>query len=282
MNTKEAYSNFATSTNLANSGKASSYIRALDLLSEMIEAVPMGFSDCEDIWSPPPIERLNQLYHFVCEEKKKGTKSKWNLPNLPKSYLQNGYCSAALRDYQSFLVEHRHEQSLLEEFSKHNGTEDEAVRHLEREIEIPPFLLEDIADVEGKEVMRMVKARSNQRVFQKIVRSNYGQACCITGIEVPEVNRASHIIPWAKNKETRMDPRNGLYLSATYDAAFDRNLLSLDEDFRVILSNDLKDHYTSESTKIHFLSKEGQKIRLPKSFLPKQEFLETHRRNGNF
>jgi putative restriction endonuclease len=279
---REAYREFVHSTNLAGSGRASSYLRALDLLGKMIEAVPMGFSDCQDIWSPPPIERLNDLYQFVCDEKKKGDASVWNLPGLRKSYLQSGYCSAALRDYQSFLVEYQHEQSLLGEFENRDGSEDEVVQKLERELEIPRFLIDDLIDIEGKEVMRMVKTRSNQRVFQKIVMRNYGGACCVTGIDVPEVNRASHIIPWSVGPKTRMDPRNGLYLSATYDAAFDRNLLSLDDDYRIILSRDLKDHYTSESVKIHFIEKEGQKVRLPSSFLPKHEYLEKHRRSGNF
>jgi putative restriction endonuclease len=279
---RKAYSEFVHSINLAGSGRASSYLRALDLLGEMISAVPMGFSDCQDIWSPPPIERLNDLYQFVCAEKKKGDGSVWNLPGLPTSYLQSGYCSAALRDYQSFFVEYEHEQSLLSEFEDHKGSEDEVIHKLERELEIPRFLIDDLIDLEGKEVMRMVKTRSNQRVFQKIVMKNYGGACCITGIDVQEVNRASHIIPWSSGSKTRMDPRNGLYLSATYDAAFDRNLLSLDDDYRVILSRELRDHYTSESVKIHFLEKEGQKIRLPSSFLPKQDYLEVHRGSGSF
>lgn len=279
---REAYSEFVHSVNLAGSGRATSYLRALDLLQEMIRVVPMGFSDCEEIWSPPRIERLNELYHFVCEENRKGDASVWNLPGLPKSYLQSGYCSAALRDYESFLVEYQHEQALLCEFENHTGSEEEALIKLEREIEIPSFLVDGLIEIEGKEVMRMVKTRSNQRVFQKIVMKIYGGACCITGIDVPEVNRASHIIPWSQSPTTRMDPRNGLYLSATYDAAFDRNLLSLDDDYRIILSRDLKEHYTSESVRFHFLVKEGQKIRLPPSFLPKRDYLEVHRGIGNF
>jgi putative restriction endonuclease len=187
-----------------------------------------------------------------------------------------------LRDYQSFLVEYQHEQALLSEFDNHKGSEDEVVEKLGCELEFPRFLIADLVDMEGKEVLRMVKTRSNQRVFQKIVMKNFGGACCITGLDVPEVNRASHIIPWSRGPKTRMDPRNGLYLSATYDAAFDRNLLSLDDDYRIILSRDLKDHYSSESVKVHFLDREGTKIQLPTAYLPKKEYLEEHRSNGNF
>ena len=128
----------------------------------------------------------------------------------------------------------------------------------------------------------MVKTRTNQRVFQAIVMRNFSGACCITGLDVREVNRASHIIPWAARKDTRMDPRNGLFLSATYDAAFDRNLISLDDDYRVILSKDLKGNYTSESYGEYFKWKEGLKIRLPSAYLPLQEYLESHREKGRF
>ena len=279
---RKSYRQYAHSGNLSGSGRASSYVRALDLLQEMIKAVPKGFSDCENIWSPPPIERLHELYHFVCDEKKKGEASEWNLPELPKSYLLSGYCSAALRDYQSFLVEYTHEESLMKEFENHQGSEDQLVQKLDREMEFPDWLLNEMVELEGKEVVKAVKVRSNQRVFRRIVMGNYNRMCCITGLEVDEINRASHIVPWSVNTAARMDPRNGLYLSATYDAAFDRHLISLDDDYRVILAHDLKGRYTSESFQRLFVHLEGTSIRLPESFLPKKEYLEEHRASGQF
>ena len=79
-----------------------------------------------------------------------------------------------------------------------------------------------------------------------------------------------------------MDPHNGLCLSATYDAAFDKHLISLDQDFRVILSREIKDHYTSESVQTYFTKIEGTTIELPKRFQPEQKYLEVHRKAGNF
>ena len=63
-----------------------------------------------------------------------------------------------------------------------------------------------------------------------------GNRCCLTGLDLPQLNRASHIIGWAepKGKQIRMDPRNGLCLSATYDAAFDRKPITFDEDYRLV------------------------------------------------
>lgn len=63
----------------------------------------------------------------------------------------------------------------------------------------------------------------------------YEYRCCLTGIEVPEVLRASHIIPWSGSKNTCLNPENGLCLSASYDAAFDKHLITFDEDYRLVL-----------------------------------------------
>ena len=115
-----------------------------------------------------------------------------------------------------------------------------------------------------------------------MILKTYQNRCCLTGLDIPSVNRASHIISWAKRKDTRMDPQNGLLLSATYDAAFDKYLISFDPDYRLLISRDIADHFTSESVKIHFLKREGQIIELPKHYIPKQEYLEEHRQAGNF
>ena len=100
---RELFHNFILSTNKKGSGKANSYMRALDLLSEMIKEEPKGFADCENIWEVSDEFRLNQLYNLVLEEAEKGPTSAWALPSLPSSYLEKGYCSAALRSYVDFL-----------------------------------------------------------------------------------------------------------------------------------------------------------------------------------
>lgn len=64
---RNKFSDYLQERNLTNSGKASSYVRALDLLSEMLASSPMGFSDCVDIWSTSSISRLQELYQLVRE-----------------------------------------------------------------------------------------------------------------------------------------------------------------------------------------------------------------------
>ena len=115
-----------------------------------------------------------------------------------------------------------------------------------------------------------------------MIFSIYGNACCLTGLDVPQVNRASHIIPWAKRKSTRLDPRNGLCLSATYDAAFDRNLISFDEDYRLLVSREIRDHYRSDIVRTYFQNQAGRRMQLPSRFLPRLEYLAEHRELGRF
>jgi putative restriction endonuclease len=282
FNSKTAFSNFINDTNVAGSGKAKSYIRALDLLSEMLQKKPLGFSDCKNLWVVVSVDRLHELYLFVINEGKKGNASAWNISDIPTSYLQNGYCSAALKSYQKFLVEHVYQQQLLGVFDQHTGDEDELVGKLKQDIRYPKFLLDNLDKKQGKEVVRSVRVRVNQNVFRLMLLKIYNESCCITGLNIPEVNRASHIIPWSDDDDLRLNPHNGLFLSATYDAAFDKKLISLDEDFRIIISKDISDHYKSDIVKEYFHKKAGDRITLPSSYLPKQEYLEVRRGMGRF
>ncbi|NOY00100.1 MAG: hypothetical protein GXP30_10260 [Verrucomicrobia bacterium] len=277
-----AFAAHLKASTLSGSNKGTSYLRALDLLQEMLAAHSLGFDDCRDLWQVTSVKRLHTLQKQVREEQQAGDTSVWNLDGLPKSYLQNGYCSAALTSYVAFLIELQYSSNLLEAFDSHQGSEEAVVEKLDQQLIYPESLLEDLTPAEGKEVVREVKTRVNQKVFRDIILQIYDQRCCLTGLDVPEVNRASHIIPWAEDKSIRLDPRNGLCLSATYDAAFDRHLITLDDDFRIVLSKDLKDHYSSDSFQEHFLRKEGERIQLPKAYHPKQAYLESHRASGDF
>ena len=62
----------------------------------------------------------------------------------------------------------------------------------------------------------------------------------MTGITEPELLRASHIVPWAEcTDEKRLDVHNGLLLSALWDAAFDRGLISFANDGSVLANPNL-------------------------------------------
>ena len=128
---------------------------------------------------------------------------------------------------------------------------------------------------EGKEIERTVKGRVNQSFFRSAVLSAYNQRCCITGLDIPELLVASHIVPWRKNIE-RTNPRNGLSLNSLHDKAFDKGLITINENYEVIVSETV---YNSRNEAVisYLKNDSGKKINLPDKFLPKQEFLKFHR-----
>lgn len=281
MNAREEFKSYLESQSPRKTGKASSYVRALDLLSEMLAAKPKGFEDCVDIWNVSSATRLQELYEVANDEKHRGAKSAWNLKGIAPSYLQDGYCTAALREFQSFLLEGAHYQKLMSTFRQHTGNTEDLAKKLNRELAYPKALVKSM-ELDGKETLRERATRVNQSVFRTMILHIYGNACCITGLDLPQVNKASHILGWAESKPTRMDPRNGLCLSATYDVAFDRHLISLDEDFRILVSKDITEHFRSDVVRSHFHKRQGQIITLPQHFRPLQTYLEQHRSNGRF
>lgn len=89
---------------------------------------------------------------------------------------------------------------------------------------------------------------------------------------------ASHIKPWGKFPEHRLDPRNGLCLSAIHDAAFDAGLITLTEGFEVKLSKRLRDFFPQPALEQNFVPFEGKSIKLPEKLAePAPEFLRFHR-----
>lgn len=66
----------------------------------------------------------------------------------------------------------------------------------------------------GKTREQIVQVRVNQSVFRQIVLANYDFKCALSGIDIPELLVASHVIPWSYNEEERMNPKNGICLSS--------------------------------------------------------------------
>jgi hypothetical protein len=101
-NFKLDFKKYLDDTNKKGSNKASSYLRALDLLSKILVVVPSDFEDCKNIWEVNSIERLNSLYEEAKLQADIGIDSTWNVPGIPPSYLKNSFISAALASYVSF------------------------------------------------------------------------------------------------------------------------------------------------------------------------------------
>ena len=126
------------------------------------------------------------------------------------------------------------------------------------------------------------KVVTTQRIYQDFFRrsvlSSHNNRCCISAIETPQLLVAGHIIPWSESKEHRLNPENGLALCVLFDKAFDRGLMTIDEQFKVVYSKQIRSSVNA-FVKASLLIYEGKKITLPNRFCPRLEFLQWHREN---
>lgn len=145
-------------------------------------------------------------------------------------------------------------------------------------LEPEPELPEAIPWSGETSVETLVKVRRGQAFFRKAVLGSYEGRCCMSGIGEPLLLLASHIVPWARDEANRLNPANGLCLSALHDRAFDQGLITVDADYRVKVAPVLKAQGDNPLAKDWLLGLEGQRIRLPKRFRPDPDFLAWHQR----
>lgn len=129
---------------------------------------------------------------------------------------------------------------------------------------------------EGRSKLSSVMVRVNQGFFRATVLAAYENKCCMTGLTVLELLNASHIVPWNADPKLRTNPRNGLCLNVLHDRAFDRGLVSVDRDFKIIISSSLRRRSDATLDRL-LMSSEGASLHLPHHFRPDPEFLEYHR-----
>lgn len=135
---------------------------------------------------------------------------------------------------------------------------------------------EDLADYTGETKQAIVQRRLKQHFFRRAVLSSYRGRCCLSGISDHRLLLASHIVPWSMDKPNRLNPRNGLCLSALHDKAFDKGLIALSDDFRVLISDELREN--KESAVTEFVSSiDCKQIEQPERFLPSVDFVRRHR-----
>lgn len=91
-------------------------------------------------------------------------------------------------------------------------------------------------DYAGNNKTMQTKVRVGQGLFRKAVLSAYDYRCCITGLAVPKLLVASHIVPWRDAISNRLNPRNGLCLSILHDKAFDIGMITITNEMTVRVS----------------------------------------------
>lgn len=252
-------------------GTAKSYITAIHIIDELFTKEDKFGLEGLSIVQIKDYDLLTKINKYIREEQLRFKNSQdsffRNTSSTQSSYPGKGFCSAAVRQLLLYYAYNQKEEqawSLVKERLQGKKVSEK---------------LESLFDIdrEGRETAVMTKVRLGQNYFRKMVLQNYGNKCCVTGLNVPQILRASHIVSWASDKTNRMNPENGLCLSATYDAAFDQHLISFDEDYRMIVSKQIKDYFTNQITKQYFEDFEGKRIILPSLYMPSKKLLEKHR-----
>lgn len=136
-----------------------------------------------------------------------------------------------------------------------------------------PGILDDYT---GETRSVITQQRMKQNFFRRAVLASYQGRCCMSGLSEPRLLIASHIVPWSKDHANRLNPSNGLCLSAIHDKAFDLGFLTLDDDYRVLLSEKLQSS-SDEFVVQAFHTIAGRPIEMPYRFLPEPAFIQRHR-----
>ncbi len=139
------------------------------------------------------------------------------------------------------------------------------------------FKISDLPVGEDRE--RLIKTRVNQNFFRSTILSSYNIKCCITGLSISDFLVASHIVPWAKDKNNRTNPHNGVCLNSIHDKAFDKGFITITPDFKILVSKFFEEYSNEKAVNEFFIKYHNQKINLPDKFLPSKDFLDYHYQN---
>ena len=115
------------------------------------------------------------------------------------------------------------------------------------------------------------------QTFQNGINNN---TCCISGMKIDATINVSmidacHIVPFSISYDDTVT--NGIALCPNLHRAFDRGLLGIDENYRVVVSNTFREDETSYSIRAF----EGKAIRLPtiESYFPTANNFLWHLKN---
>jgi hypothetical protein len=106
-------------------------------------------------------------------------------------------------------------------------------------------LIADIEKIKSSETdpttkLAEIDARLGQGKFGLEVRRLWNHRCSVTGSTTKVALEASHIKPWADSSDAqRLDPNNGLLLTANLHKLFDAGLISFDDSGKLLVSSQL-------------------------------------------
>lgn len=219
------------------------YIEAKVLIAYLIEQKSHRYIQQEILGKPAPLngggyEAMNILHSFDIKEDSKGLLNE----NLDKINQLNPRAQEILKNY------------------------------FEANEEAEKIISEIIINPTNKSTERLsvTKTRIYQDVLKTHISRTYQNCCALCNVDQKELLNASHIIPWSVNSDTRLHLDNSILLCSFHDKLFDKGLITLDEEFNVLLSKKLSSNVVAMLENIKF--------RQPISYSPNSESLSYHRK----
>ena len=150
-------------------------------------------------------------------------------------------------------------------------------------------------DIEGKilnepaeeyraEIKKLIAEKNEEELFirgslfKREIPKIYNNTCCISGMKVDATTNVSmidacHIVPFSESYDDTIT--NGIALCPNLHRAFDRGLIGIDDNYKVIVSNKFKEENSNYSIGIF----NTQEIKLPNNskYYPSKERLGKHR-----
>ena len=115
-------------------------------------------------------------------------------------------------------------------------------------------------------------------IFRKTVLKTYNNQCAVSGLKVESSEEellvdACHIVPFTQTSDDYIC--NGIALTPTMHRAFDNGLISIDDNYRILVQKKLKDYHPSTG----ILQYANKAILLPRDekFYPSRRRLAEHR-----
>ncbi|EAZ82836.1 HNH endonuclease [Algoriphagus machipongonensis] len=145
--------------------------------------------------------------------------------------------------------------------------------------EVQQYVLNEVPKVMRLQVAEEEVVYVRNWTFKKLVPKVYQSTCAISGMKVGSINGRSlidacHIVPFSQDQDDRIS--NGIALCPNLHRAFDSGLVSIDQDYRVLVSDQVIE---DRSHPYGLADLKGRKVILPKEkkIWPSQRNLERHR-----
>ena len=270
---RQGFIDFNNQISPEKSGRAGSYAQAIMILDEALQHQDVVDLKGQSLYDITDIKILDEVSSFVRAETRKVRKKQQSIfdhvNEFPPSYARDYFCSSALTSLKKYVL-YLQDVKLADEIVAHEDNPQKISKKLIAHFDLTK---------EGEDIESVTNRRKGQDYFRRMVLANYNSRCALTGIDIPQLLMASHIIPWRdkSHKKERLNPCNGICLSALYDKAFDKGFITfLPDDFSVRLSSALRENESKEYFDQHFGCIIGKKLTLPSEFKPNREFLAYH------